>query len=121
VILVVETEYEGIVKMLRFFVQMKNFSYVDRIGNALNPETVEVALFETIRAFRSVRESASIDKEGRRYVEKDGNKILVPGIPRDEEVEKFLEDVRSNIGVAKLVATLALAYPSKRENSGGEE
>ncbi|MDK2915065.1 MAG: hypothetical protein PWQ79_1980 [Thermococcaceae archaeon] len=117
----VETEYEGIVKMLRFFVQTKNFSYVDRIGNALNPEPVEVALLEALRAFRSIRESASIGGDGRRYVEKDGNKIPVPGIPSDEEVKKFLDDVRSDMGVAKLVATLALAYPSKKENSGGDE
>ncbi|BAD84643.1 hypothetical protein, conserved [Thermococcus kodakarensis KOD1] len=117
----VKTEYEGIVKMLRFFVQTKNFSYVDRIGNALNPEPVEVALLEALRAFRSIRESASIEGDGRRYVEKDGNKIPMPGIPSDEEVKIFLDDVRSDMGVAKLVATLALAYPSKKENSGGDE
>ncbi|ASJ02837.1 type I-A CRISPR-associated protein Csa5 [Thermococcus profundus] len=117
----VNTEYGGIVKMLRFFVQTKNFSYVDRIGNALNPEPVEVALLEALRAFRSIRESAPIDKNGRMYVEKDGNKIPVPGIPSDEEIKKFLDDVRSDMGVAKLVATLALAYPSRKENSGGGE
>ena len=114
------SEYDGIVKMLRFFVQTKNFGYVDRIGNALNPEPVEVALLEALRAFRSIRESASVDKKGKRYVEKDGNKIPVPGIPSDEEVKKFLDAVQSDIGVAKRVATLALAYPSKKE-SGGDE
>ncbi|AIU70036.1 CRISPR-associated protein Csa5 [Thermococcus eurythermalis] len=114
------SEYEGIVKMLRFFVQMKNFGYVDRIGNALNPEPVEVTLHEALRAFRSVRESAPVDESGRRYVEKDGKKIPVPGIPTEEEIKAFLDDVRSDIGVAKRVATLALAYPSKNE-SGGDE
>jgi CRISPR type I-A-associated protein Csa5 len=114
------SEYEGIVKMLRFFVQTKNFSYVDRIGNALNPEPVEVTLHEALRAFRSIRESALIDEKGRRYVEKDGKKIPVPGIPTEEEVKAFLNDVRADIGVAKRVATLALAYPSKKE-SGGDE
>ncbi|KUH32863.1 type I-A CRISPR-associated protein Csa5 [Thermococcus celericrescens] len=106
--------------MLRFFVQTRNFSYVDRIGNALNPEPVEVALLEALRAFRSIRESASVDENGGRYIEKDGNKILLPGIPSGEEVMGFLKDVRSDTGVAKLVATLALAYPSKKENSGGD-
>jgi len=114
------SEYEGIVKMLRFFVQMKNFGYVDRIGNALNPEPVEVTLHEALRAFRSVRESAPVDESGRRYVEKDGKRIPVPGIPTEEEIKAFLDDVRSDIGVAKRVATLALAYPSKKE-SGGDE
>jgi len=114
------SEYDGIVKMLRFFVQTKNFGYVDRIGNALNPEPVEVTLLEALRAFRSIRESAPVDKNGRRYVEKDGNKIPVPGIPSGEEVKKFLDAVQSDIGVAKRVATLALAYPSKKE-SGGDE
>ncbi|MFA4646526.1 type I-A CRISPR-associated protein Csa5 [Pyrococcus kukulkanii] len=114
-------EYEGIVKMLRFFIQLKNFSYVDRIGNALNPEPVEAALHEALRAFRSIRESASIDDSGRRYVEKDSKKILVPGLPSDEEVRAFLDAVRSDISVAKRVATLALAYPSKKEENGGEE
>jgi len=115
------TEYEGIVKMLRFFVQTKNFGYVDRIGNALNPEPVEVTLLEALRAFRSIRESTSIDKDGRRYVEKDGNKISVPGIPAEEEVKAFLDAVHADIGVAKRVATLALAYPVKKEKSGGDE
>ncbi|ASJ10956.1 type I-A CRISPR-associated protein Csa5 [Thermococcus sp. P6] len=115
------SKYEGIVKMLRFFVQTKNFGYVDRIGNALNPESVEVALFEAIRAFRSIRESASVDSEGRRYVEKEGKKIPVPGIPSEEEIKAFLEDVRSDVGVAKRISTLALAYPSKKKTNGGDE
>ncbi|RLG47819.1 MAG: type I-A CRISPR-associated protein Csa5 [Thermoproteota archaeon] len=115
------SKYEGIVKMLRFFVQMKNFSYVDRIGNALNPEPVEVALHEALRAFRSIRESAPVDSKGKRYVEKEGKKIPVPGIPSDEEVRTFLDAVRSDISVAKRVATLALAYPSKKDESGGDE
>jgi len=114
------SEYEGIVKMLRFFVQTKNFGYVDRIGNALNPEPVEVTLHEALRAFRSIRESATVGEDGRRYVEKDGKKIPVPGIPSEEEVKAFLDAVRSDIGVAKRVATLALAYPSRKE-AGGDE
>ena len=114
------SEYEGIVKMLRFFVQTKNFGYVDRIGNALNPEPVEVTLHEALRAFRSIRESAIVGEDGRRYVEKDGKRIPVPGIPSEEEVKAFLDAVRSDIGVAKRVATLALAYPSRKE-AGGDE
>ncbi len=114
------SEYEGIVKMLRFFVQTKNFGYVDRIGNALNPEPVEVTLHEALRAFRSIRESATVGEDGRRYVEKEGKKIPVPGIPGEEEVKAFLDAVRSDIGVAKRIATLALAYPSRKE-SGGDE
>ena len=115
------TEYEGIVKMLRFFVQTKNFGYVDRIGNALNPEPVEVALLEALRAFRSIRESAPSDENGRKYIEKDGKKIPVPALPTDEEVREFIEAVHSDIGLAKRVATLSLAYPSKKKKSGGDE
>ncbi|ASJ05760.1 type I-A CRISPR-associated protein Csa5 [Thermococcus barossii] len=107
--------------MLRFFVQTKNFGYVDRIGNALNPEPVEVTLLEALRAFRSIRESAPTDKDGRKYVEKDGNKIPVPGIPTEEEVKSFLDAVHADISVAKRVATLALAYPSKKNKSGGDK
>lgn len=118
-------EYEGIVKMLRFFVQIRNFGYVDRIGNALNPEPVEMALLEALRAFRSIRESAPVDENGGRYVEKDDKKILVPGLPTDEEINAFLEAVRFDVRVAKRVATLALAYPSKKktekDESGGDE
>ena len=114
------SEYGGIVKMLRFFVQTKNFGYVDRIGNALNPEPVGVTLHEALRAFRSIRESAPVDENGKKYVEKDGKKIPVPGIPSEEEVKAFLDEVRSDVGVAKRVATLALAYPSRKEAGGGE-
>jgi len=114
------SEYRGIVRMLRFFIQMKNFSYVDRIGNALNPEPIEVALHEALRTFRSIRENALVDGEGRRFIEKDGKKIPVPSIPTEEEVLAFLNAVRSDTGIAKRVAILALAYPSKNE-SGGDE
>ncbi|AEH24646.1 type I-A CRISPR-associated protein Csa5 [Pyrococcus yayanosii] len=113
-------EFRGIVNMLRFFVRTKNFGYVDRIGNALTPEPVEVALLEAMRAFRSIWESAKTD-EGGRYIEKDGEKIYVPKIPSDSEVENFLNAVRENIRIAKRVATLALAYPSKKEKNGGGE
>uniref|UniRef100_A0A7C2K2A0 Type I-A CRISPR-associated protein Csa5 n=1 Tax=candidate division WOR-3 bacterium TaxID=2052148 RepID=A0A7C2K2A0_UNCW3 len=114
------TGYEGIVKMLRFFVRTRNFSYVDRIGNALNPEPVEMALLEAIRALRSIRESA-INKEGRKYIEKDGEEILVPGLPTEDEIRAFLNIVYSDIGTARRIATLALAYPSKTEKNGGDE
>lgn len=114
------SEYGGIVKMLRFFIQMKNFSYVDRIGNALDPEPIEVALHEALRAFRSIRENALVDEGGKKYIEKDGKKIPVPGIPTEEEILAFLNAVRSDTGIAKRVAILALAYPSKNESGGGE-
>ncbi|AFK22402.1 type I-A CRISPR-associated protein Csa5 [Pyrococcus sp. ST04] len=113
-------EYWGIVNMLRFFVRTRNFGYVDRIGNALTPEPVEVALLEAMRAFRSIWEGAKTDERGR-YIEKDGEKIYLPRIPSDEEVEKFLNAVRKDVRVAKRIATISLAYPSKKEKSGGEE
>lgn len=68
---------------------MKNFSYVDRIGNVLNLEFVEVVFFEVFRVFRLIRESVFIEGDGRRYVEKDGNKIFMLGILSDEEVKIF--------------------------------
>ncbi|WP_231845518.1 type I-A CRISPR-associated protein Csa5 [Pyrococcus abyssi] len=110
--------YGEIINMLRFFVRIKNFGYVDRIGNALTPEPVEIALHEAMRAFRSIWEGAKTDEEGRRYIEKDGEKIYLPKIPSDTEIESFLNEVRRDIRIAKRVATLALAYPKERKERG---
>jgi len=110
-------DFPEIVNMLRFFIRTRNFGYVDRIGNALTYEPVEMAILEALRAFRSIHESAKTDENYGKYIEKDGKKIYLPRIPSEEEIRTFLNAVRKDMSVAKRVATLALAFPSK----GGEE
>lgn len=100
---------------------MKNFSYVDRIGNVLNLEFVEVVFFEVFRVFRLIRESVFIEGDGRRYVEKDGNKIFMLGILSDEEVKIFFDDVCLDMGVVKFVVIFVFVYFLKKENFGGDE
>ena len=102
--------------MFRFFVRTKNFSYIDRIGNALSYEPVEVALKDALRAFVSIYNSAEVEvKEGRtrRFIrDKETNKpIYLPSIPSESEVEKFLQKVREDISYARRLAILALSIP----------
>ncbi|RLF55324.1 MAG: type I-A CRISPR-associated protein Csa5 [Thermoplasmata archaeon] len=113
-----EVDYPGIIDMLRFFVRRKNFSYVDRMGNALTPEPVKIALLEALRAYQSIYEyeieNAKADKD-KAEKERTG---YVPRIPPEVEINKFLEEVERDPSVARRVATLALSFPSSRK--GGE-
>lgn len=110
----VEKGFDEIIEMLRFFSRIRRYSFVDRIGNALNYETVEFALWEAIRTFRSIFDSAKIektdDKELRYYID-DGKKILLPRIPDQSQITEFLSLVKQDIGVARRLAIKALSFP----------
>jgi CRISPR type I-A-associated protein Csa5 len=116
----IEEKFEGIVNMLRFFSKIRRYSFLDRIGNALNYETVEFALWEAIRTFRSIYDSAKIDKKNGkelRYYEEEEKKIILPRIPDESQITEFLKLAKEDIGVARRLAIKALSFPyiSKEE------
>ncbi|MEM0054192.1 MAG: type I-A CRISPR-associated protein Csa5 [Nitrososphaeria archaeon] len=100
--------------MLRFFSRLRRYSFIDRIGNALNYETVEFALWEAVRTFKSMFDSArieAIEEKEIRYIEENGEKIYMPKIPSELQISDFLNSVRDDIGVARRVAIKALSFP----------
>ena len=111
-------EFSEVINLFRFFVDIRNYGYVDRIGNALSYEPVEYATLESLRAFRSIYESAKMDENHRRYIEdnKTNRKIYLPRIPSEDQVKTFLDAVKQNRGVARRVAMYALSFRPK----GGE-
>ena len=111
-------EFSGLIKMLRFFVRTKNFSYIDRIGNALTYEPVEVAIKDALRDFQSIHNSAKTEDGKKVIYDKQTNKpIYLPSIPSSEEVEAFLKKAKEDISYARKLAIFALTIPQK----GGEE
>lgn len=113
----VEEKFEEVIDMLRFFSKIRRYSFLDRIGNALNYETIEFALWEAIRTFRSIYDSAKIEKtdgkELRYYEDEEGNPHILPRIPEESKVAEFLKLAREDIGVARRVAIKALSFPHR--------
>lgn len=64
-------KYEGVVSLLKFFIDDNRYSVVDRIAFALSPESTEVALLEALRIIKSLMERATRAKikveEGKTY------------------------------------------------------
>jgi CRISPR type I-A-associated protein Csa5 len=109
-----EEKFEEIINMLRFFSRIRRYSFLDRIGNALNYETVEFALWEAVRTFRSINDSAETEKindKELKYYDYDGKKIPLPKIPDDSQLTEFLSLVKQDIGVARRLAIKALSFP----------
>lgn len=107
-----------IVKMLRFFVQRKNFSYVDRIGNTLSVEAVEMALKDALRDLNSYYLSAQTDKEGRRVIiDRNEKPIPLPNVPSQDSILKYLELIRNDIGYGRRLAILSLTWAGRTSKS----
>lgn len=109
-----EERFEEIIDMLRFFSRIRRYSFLDRIGNALNYDTVEFALWEAIRTFRSIYDSAKIEKKDDkelRYYEEDNKKLVLPRIPGESQIVEFLKLAKEDISVARRLAIKALSFP----------
>lgn len=97
-----EDEWQAIrevAKSLRYFAQERMYTYIDRIGDAFSPAAAIAALKDALRILRS--EAAREQK----YVY----------LPSDDAVEKVIKLIFRNREVASILASLSLAYPSKRE------
>jgi len=112
-----------IVKMLRFFVQRKNFSYVDRIGNTLSKDAVEMALKDALRDLNSYYLSAQVDAKGFRFIkERDGSITYLPNIPSQNSIDTFLQLLNEDISYGRKLAMLALTWAGKNsESKNGSE
>lgn len=93
---------EPIVNLLRFFVEKRQYSIIDRFANALSPEVVEMALYEAIRTAKSARDT--------------GEEVEIPD---DETVRAFIGIVKSNITIAREAAIRALTQRRVEKGESG--
>lgn len=98
-----EAEWDALMdvaRTLRFFVIESKYGYVDRLANAFNKFIAETALQEALREARSAADS--------------GERVHIPS---EDVVRKVVDLFHRDLSSAKILASLALAYPEKK---GGE-
>lgn len=130
-------KYRGVISLLRFFIEDRKYSVVDRIANALTPEAVIQALYDAERIVESLREKAleaeisvgektysviccdygegkkagisgvAVKASDPRYVNKEIWCVRCPLTPSQKEIEDLIDKVKNNIGLAKELALLA--------------
>ncbi len=103
-----------VVRVLRFFAELRNYSYIDRIANSLTPDPAEKALQEAMRHLRSLYDSSFPYKDkntGKEYraIEDEGKTVVLPKIPSEDCVERVLEAM-SDHSVRRRLAILSLSY-----------
>lgn len=100
--------WDKIVSLLRLFADpdVRNYSVVDRIANALSYEAVEVALYDALRIARSL--IGNEPNEVKAALSRMGVQAIQDIIPGDEELGSFLAAARRDIGAAREVAIKAL-------------
>lgn len=103
--------------VLRFFVELRNYSYVDRIANALTSEPVQISLRDALRHLRSFYDSSfeikADEKKLRAVMVRIGGvekQKVLPKIPKERCINEFLEAIRKDISVANRLAMMALSY-----------
>jgi len=95
--------FEPIINLLRFFVERRQYSIVDRFANALSPEVIEMALYEAIRTAKSARDT--------------GEKVELPD---EDTIRAFINFVKSDISIAREVAIRSLSQPKVKEETKSE-
>lgn len=135
---------ETIISLLRFYIDTKQYSIVDRLAYATSPATARYALYEAVRQAQSARDRAIVatykpkdsEKEYREvmccyYEEMEGGSCDVgfpaqsgdkvyccvpcPPIPDSNALASVLDAIERDISVATKLAALAMAYRPKRE------
>lgn len=113
-----DVRWHSVIDMLKFFAKEGIFSYVDRIGNALTPDLIEVAIKDALRHLASLYYSSIkevVKKDDKEitlhyFIDKNNEKKLLPKIPSQEEVSLFLKAVREDISCARITAILSMSF-----------
>ncbi|MEJ5292438.1 MAG: type I-A CRISPR-associated protein Csa5 [Candidatus Methanosuratincola sp.] len=100
-----------------------SYSLIDRMSNALSPDSVNRVIYEMSRILNSVskeeepkiRAYSENERHGILVIREEGNKrFLIDGnLAETSEIELFLEDVEKNPHIARSLASLAM-YLSAR-------
>jgi len=87
----------NIARALSYFARERAYGYIDRIANSFSHTTLRHVLSEALRSLKSEWDR---EPEG-------GHRIFMPTA---SDVELFLKLAERDLSVAKVVASLALAY-----------
>jgi CRISPR-associated protein Csa5 len=111
--------YEELIRVLAFFAALRNYGYVDRLGNALDEITAIEAVKDAIRDFHSnCLDSAEKCVEAK--VEGEEVKLKCPDISAEDlmrNLDRFVEDVKDKSGdvIVKVTRRIALAALAEKE------
>jgi hypothetical protein len=86
----------NIARALSYFARERAYGYIDRIANAFSQETLRHVLSEALRSLKSERDRESGEA-----------KIFMPTA---SDVETFLKLAERDLSIAKVVASLSIAY-----------
>jgi len=101
------TAVRNVARGLSYFARERVYGYVDRIANAFSVTTLRQVLTEFLRDLKSEQDRSA--------------DVFMPSA---EDVEKFLRIAEKDLSIAKVVASLALAYswiPRKEQEEVSEE
>lgn len=98
-----------------------SYSLIDRMSNALSPDSANRVIYEMSRILNSVskekeqkiRPYNENNKRGILVIREDGNFFINGDLAETSEIELFLEDVEKNPHIARSLASLAM-YLSAR-------
>jgi len=90
-----------VARMLNYFVRSSKYGYVDRLANAYSLSAAIQTLEEALREARSAQSQ--------------GEKVHIPS---DDAIKVTFELLSRRLEAAKVIASLALAYPSRKEIGG---
>ena len=107
-----------LINMLRFFIEQGNFSYVDRIGNTLSREAIEMAIKDALRDLNSYYLGAKTDSRGFKYItDRNEKPKTLPRIPSRESINAFFQLIQEDVSYGRRLAMLALSWSSKSETN----
>jgi CRISPR-associated protein Csa5 len=117
-------EYRGLVRVLAFFAALRNYGYVDRLGNALDEVTALEALKDSIRDFHSL----CFDSKDKCVETKIGGeeiKLRCPDVSAEDlmkDFDGFIESIKGKPSdvIIKSTRRLALAALAEKEILRGE-
>jgi len=98
----------NIARALSYFARERAYGYIDRIANSFSQATLRHVISEALRSLKSERDREAEGSEHRIFM------------PTANDVEIFLKLAEKDLSVAKIVASLAIAYSWSAREAGEE-
>jgi hypothetical protein len=98
----------NIARALSYFARERAYGYIDRIANSFSQATLRHVISEALRSLKSERDRESEGSEHRIFM------------PTANDVEIFLKLAEKDLSMAKIVASLAIAYSWSPREVGEE-
>ena len=101
-----------VARMLRFFVELGNYGYVDRLSNTYNIEIVERTIYEALRESKAGMSNVRTKEDGKKvYVDSKGKVYnITPYLPSSDVIQKFLDSAVKDLRICRVASALAFTY-----------